>query len=462
MIPAKPEAFKLMMDGSAAFSDVEENGMKIDVDYLEQAISKTKRDIAELDRRMKETDVFKIWRKVYGSESDLMKDQQLAAILYKHLGIPCKSHTATGRPSTDEESFEDVDLPFVKWWVNYRKLNRLLSTDLIGTLKLVDSEGVLRPSFNLHLASTYRSSSSDPNFQNKPNRDQRLAKIIRTAFVPRSGDYVLIEADYGALEFRGAACFWRDPEMIAYASNPSLDIHRDMAAECYLLRKDQVTKPIRSLAKNKFVFPELYGSYWKNIGRDLWNVISKERLSYTDDDGAAVPLYDHLASKGIHDVEDFLAHVKRVEEQFNQRFSHWSSQKDVWWKDYLRNGEFPLMTGFVCRGLYSYNNLMNTPIQGPSFHLMLWSLIQMNRWLKTNKMRSMVIGQIHDSIAIDCHREELQDVLTALKDIMTVRVKKHWDWVITPLEVEVDVAETNWFEKKPWVQKGDGLWTAKA
>jgi DNA polymerase I-like protein with 3'-5' exonuclease and polymerase domains len=77
-------------------------------------------------------------------------------------------------------------------------------------------------------------------------------------------------------------------------------------------------------------------------------------------------------------------------------------------------------------------------------------------------MRSRVIGQIHDSIAIDAHKNELQDVLDATKRIMEFDVRRHWDWIITPLMVEVDVSFTNWFEKSPWVETPGGNWSSKA
>lgn len=455
MIPATPAAFKLMMDGSAAFADMEERGMRIDVTYLKNTIAWVKGKIAELTRKLQADPTYTLWRKIYGSDSDLGKRQQLADIIFNHLGYECKHRTDTGAESTDEEAFEDIDLPFVKGWVDCEKLKRTLSTDLIGTLKLTDSDGYLHPFFNLHLATTYRSSSSDPNFQNKPNRDQRLAKLIRQAFIPRSPDHILVEIDYGALEFRGAACFWKDPKMIAYASDPTLDIHRDMTAECYLLATRMVSKAARGFGKNKFVFPKLYGSWYKNIGPHLWEAIRQAHLTTTE----GVCLYDHLRGKGIDTKEQYTEHIKGVETKFSERFSHWNTEKDKWWDAYLRNGEFPLMTGFVCRGIYSYNNLMNTPIQGPSFHLMLWSLIEANRWLKVNLPRSMVVGQIHDSMYLDVHKHDLQDVLNQVKTIMTVDVRRHWDWVVTPLEVEVDASAENWFAKKPMKEKS-GKWSA--
>lgn len=454
MIPATPAAFKLMMDGSAAFADMEERGMRIDVTYLKNTIEWAKKKILELTGKLQADPTYTLWRKIYGSNSDLWKRQQLADIIFKHLGYECKHQTDAGEDATDEEAFEGIDLPFVKGWTDCMKLKRTLSTDLIGTLKLTDINGFLHPFFNLHTATTYRSSSQDPNFQNKPNRDPRLAKLIRQAFIPRTKDHLIVEIDYGALEFRGAACFWKDPKMIAYASDPSLDIHRDMSAECYLLSTKQVTKATRGFGKNKFVFPKLYGSWYKSIGPHLWEAIRQAHLTTVD----GVCLYEHLRGQGISTKEQYTEHIKAVEGKFCDRFSHWNQEKDKWWAAYLRNGEYPLMTGFVCRGIDSYNNLMNTPIQGPSFHLMLWSLIEANRWLKDNLPRSMVIGQIHDSMYLDVYKDDLQDVLNHVKTIMTIDVRKHWDWVVTPLEVEIDASAENWFAKKP-MKENSGRWS---
>src|SRR5690606_23262214 len=134
---------------------------------------------------------------------------------------------------------------------------------------------------------------------------------------------------------------------------------------------------------------------------------------------SGVPLYDHLAGQGITQLGSkkdphpgsFMKVVKDAEDNFNERFSHWSKQKDVWWKQYCERGWFELSTGFVCKGVFSYNNLMNTPIQGPSFHIVLWAMIKLHNWLKQNNMKSLIIGQIHDSILGDVHESELDDYI---------------------------------------------------
>jgi DNA polymerase I-like protein with 3'-5' exonuclease and polymerase domains len=113
-IPARPEAFKLLMEGSAAFADIEENGMKIDVPYLDRAIEWSGKRIRELEADLRSDEIYKVWRKHYGDGADLGKRQQLGHVIFDLLKYPCKSFNKAGKPKTDEEAFEDIDLPFVK------------------------------------------------------------------------------------------------------------------------------------------------------------------------------------------------------------------------------------------------------------------------------------------------------------------------------------------------------------
>ena len=443
MKPSSSASYRLILEGSQAFADIEQNGMRVDEDYLDRIIVETGLKIKEMEGVLKSDEVFSVWRKQYGEKADLGSRQQLGEVIFKHLKVDCKSRTKTGRPSTDESSLEDVDFPFVKRWVDLEKLKKARSTFLIG-LRKETVNGYVHPFFNLHLVTTYRSSSSDPNLQNQPNRDVRQSKLIRRAFIPRGFDYQLVEIDYSALEFRGCASFWKDAAMVAYASDPSLDIHRDMAAECYNLDVKQVSKEARFYAKNQFVFPILYGSYYVNCAKHLWEHIGRGDIRTVD----GVGLYDHLIENGIGDEVSFESHIKVVEDNFNRKFPTWSSQKEVWWEQYLKRGWFPLSTGFVCHGVFSYNNLMNTPVQGPSFHCLLWSLIRLNDWLKKYRMKSRIICQIHDSILADVHDGELQDYVAMARQVMTVDVRKEWSWIITPLAVGVEGSKVNWFEKK--------------
>lgn len=474
------DAYKLFHDGSIVLGEIEANGMCVDVDYLDRAIRRIDNKIKRMEAELQTTVEYQLWKKTYGKESKIGSGQQLAHILFDKLKHPCKMLTPTGKPKTTEAALEAVDLPFVQNYFKLKKLKKAKTTYLEG-LKRETVNGYIHAFFSLGSspkddaeggASTYRSSCTDPNMQNQPVRNPELARMIRKSIIPRSKRNHLVEIDYSALEFRIAACFWKDPLMIEYASDPSKDIHRDMACKCYKLTKAQVTKDDRYCAKNQFVFPQLYGSWHKPCAKALWESIDKMNLQTVD----GIPLKEYLKTKGIKelgncDVQDkmparpgtFVHHIKGCEDGFEKQFPTYTANKNQWYDDYRKTGSFPMMTGFVLSGLYTKNQILNTPIQGPAFHCLLWSLIQMHKWLKRKGMGSKIIAEIHDSMLLDVPDNELQTVLNKARRIMTVDIRKHWDWIVTPLEIEADVTPMgeSWHAKEPWICGESGLWTLK-
>lgn len=464
--PTTLDAYKLLHKGALALARVEQAGIRVDVPYLEEQITKVGASIKGLEEGLRKSDVYSVWRRLHGQSANLGSRVQLGKVLFDEMKYPCPRLTATRRPSTDDSTLATIDHPFVKDYLRCERLKKLRSTYLQGVLRET-SDGFLHPSFNLHTVETFRSSSDTPNFQNLPIRDPELGPLIRRAFVPRKRR-CLLEVDYGALEFKGAACFWKDPGMVAYASDPTQDIHRDTAARLFKCKRNQVSKVMRYNAKNLFVFPILYGSYHKKMAQNLWEIVDSTKLQ----DGETT-VREHLATKGITERGDcdpkrdtrpgtFEHHVRKIEDDFNRRFPLFGQGKEAWWNAYRQEGGFDLMTGFRVEGVYSRNFLMNCPIQGPAFHLLLWSLIHLVHVLTRENLKTLVVGQIHDCILFDAPEDEVQDVLTITESVMTIFVRKAMPWVIVPLSVEVDVVmpgET-WHDKKPWVNK-DGRWQPK-
>lgn len=439
-----------MHEGTLALAQVEANGIRIDESRLDKTIDKVGKRITALTERLRDDKVWGIWRRRYGSKASLGSRPQLSKVLHEDLGYKSHATTETGRAKMDGEALEQVDLPFVKKYLEIEKLKKLRSTYLLGVKReLVD--GYLHQINNLNLARTHRSSNDHPNFQNFPIRDKLISKLVRSCFVPRDG-HVLVETDYGGHEFRVAACFWADSQMIAYASDPSKDIHRDIAAECFLCKTSQVSKQMRFYAKNQFVFPTLYGSYYVSCTRNLWKYVPELELA----DGTAlhewlfkkrVKMMGRCVSRERPRPRTYEAVVKQVEKNFMERFPQFADRREQWWDDYCRRGWFRMMTGFVVGGVMSRNAVFNYPVQGPAFHCLLWALIRLQKWLVDNKMKSRVVGQIHDSIVGDVHKRELPDYVAMARRLMMDEIRKAWSWIIVPLEVEVEVAETNWFEK---------------
>jgi len=458
---ATKEAFRLFHDGTLAMAQMERNGMRIDVDYLDRTTKEVTQKIRDVKDELRKDKVYTLWRKKYGERANLGSLDQLAQIVFGELKYPSKGVTATGRFKADEEAFEDVDLPFVAKYRTLKKLEKVnkpylsnLRNELVGEF--------IHPSFNLNSVASYRSSCSNPNAQNIPTRDPVFSKYVRTAFIPRKGRR-LVESDFKGAEVSVAACYNHDPVLINYIKDPKSDMHRDTATQLFLLPdwQPEYKKTFRDAAKNRFVFPEFYGSVYFQCAPDLWKgVVDPTWLVKVN--GEWITIKKHLRSKGIYELGDCAAGgsvrngtfehlVRQVEEDFwNRRFKVYTRWKNKVWADYQKTAEMLTYTGFRIAGPMRRNQVLNFPIQGSAFHCLLWSLIKVQKWLNKNKMKTLLTCQIHDSLIADSPEDEIQDYLGKLKEIITVDLPKVWDWIVVPLIVEAETTAINgnWYEKQ--------------
>jgi len=454
MTPTTKEAYSLLHRGTLALAEIQHNGIRIDTQYLDRAEQATTDRIKELNRRIKEDEIYTIWKKSYGSKLNLDSRPQLGDVLFNKMGLESKKKTKTGRYSTDVEVLENLDIPFTRAYLDIAKLKKLKNTYIRGIKREVVDD-FLHPSFNLHLVWTGRSSADSPNFQNIPIRNPLISKIIRRAFIPRE-DHILVEIDYSQLEVRIACAYHQDPVMIKYLEE-DYDLHREMGGQCFCLPTEEVPSDLRRAAKGAFVFAEFYGDWYPHVARGLWDEVA--RLGCKTKDGT--PIHIHLHRKGIHELGDcspdkdprpntFENHIKKIEDKFwNERFPVYNQWRDTWYKEYQKKGWFVTKVGYLIQGVYKRNKVINAPVQSAAFHCLLQSLIWLVQWLKENKMRSLVTGQIHDSIQLDIHKDELNDVLRAAKHIMTDRLREHWKWINVPLDIEIKGSDKNWYSIEP-------------
>lgn len=458
MRPTTKDAYKLFHDGAIALSRMESAGMRIDEQYLSNAISNAKSKISGLEKELAKDEVYSVWRREYGPKMKLGAKEQLAKVIFDVLGYQGNDEkTATGKHKADIEAFADVDIPFIEKYRDMEQLKKLLGTYLLG----VQSElygGFLRPSFNLNLARSYRSTCSDPNVQNLPIRDPDIGGIIRRCFIPRHHSRRIVEIDYSGVEVKVAACYHKDPTMLKYINDKTTDMHRDMAADCYKLKTSEVSKQARAAAKSFFVFAQFYGDYYLNCSKNLWKHIKRDDIKTV----SGIPLYEHLAANGIKELGacskgsspksgTFEHHIQKVEDHFwNRRFPVYTSWKKSWWEKYQKKGHFETYTGFRVDSLCDRKQAINYPIQGAAFHCLLWSLIKLSQWLARNRMESVIICQIHDSLILDVAEDEFDDVVSTAKRIMTEDIKTAWPWITVPMEVEAEASPpgASWFEKK--------------
>jgi len=461
MRPITNEGYKLFHTGTICLSEIEHNGMKIDLDYLKKTIKSIDIDIAKLTSDLKEgrscRKVYKLWRRRYGLKTNIGSKNQLGKILYEELKIKGASTTAKGRWKADKEAIEDINIPFVKIFLQLEKLKKVRSTYLGGILREVDSHGFLHPCFNLHIPATFRSSVSDPNTQNIPIRDPETAEIIRPNFIPRASDRQISELDFAGIEVRVSACYNKDPNLLTYIRDETTDMHRDMAMECYILLLEEMTKDIRYCSKNKFVFPQFYGDWFFSCARSLWVAITRMNLKTAQ----GIPLKKHLKAHGICRLGElnpnippkpgtFIYHIKQVEKRFwEEKFAVYGQWKWDWWNAYVKKGYFDTYTGFRCSGLMDKKQASNYPVQGSAFHCLLWCLIKIQKAIKKYHMKTVLIGQIHDSVLADIAKGEMKDYIEIAYDIMTKKLRKHWKWIIVPIEAECEIAPMgeSWYKK---------------
>jgi len=237
--PITHEGYKLFHAGTLALSQVEHNGMCVDTEYMKKTIAKLDTRISRLSDDLKENSdckkVYKAWKQRYGLKTNLGSHDQLGKILFDVMKIKGGETTGSGRWKSDKNALEDIDIPFVKKFLEVEKLKKARSTYLRGIFREVDSNGFLHPSFNLHTTATFRSSCSEPNMQNVPIRDPDIASLIRPCFISRWKDGQICEYDFSGLEVRVNGCYNKDPKLLTYIRDPSTDMHRDMAIKRHSL-----------------------------------------------------------------------------------------------------------------------------------------------------------------------------------------------------------------------------------
>lgn len=456
--PNSNEARRLLFEGTLALGDATRNGIRVDMNYLEAKIPALQRRVKTLRLKLDKTDLVKKWRKKYGNTMNWESNDQLADILYNEMGFTPKRLTNTGKGSTDQSALESLQLPEVEKIIKINRLVKAGGTFLSSIRRETTQENndyFLHPFFKL-LNSTYRSSSTDPNFQNFPKRVPEIMKLIRRCFIPREGHY-LVGVDFSKAEICAAYCYHKDPAMYNELTNKKHDMHRDMGAKCFKLRTKDMGKKgsstyknIRHCGKNSFVFPQFYGDWYKSCAAALWDAIHMQHLTKAD----GTLIQDHLAAHGIEDLETFESHIQKVERHFwKKRFPVYDRWKAAFIKQYERRGYVDMLSGFRCYGYMRNNQVINYPVQGFAFHWLLWSFIELNNVLVNKNWISKIIGQIHDEIVADVHESELDDFVSLATEIMTVRLPKAWRAVIEiPLAVETEISEINgnWAEMKEY------------
>lgn len=452
-------AYNFLHQGLKTLTDFTIDGIRVDTTYYKNTNAKLLKDILGLMREIELSHEAKLFYKKTGKKLNINSNDHLQELLFDFLGYKSVKETKTGNPCVDVEVLSSLssEVSLVDKIQKIRKLEKVQST-YIAPYIFYQEDDYIHPDYSLHKARSGRSSSSNPNIQNVPVRDDFAKKMARSGIIPEPGNH-FGETDYGSLEVRILACYTKDPIMIKYINNPETDMHRDEALEIFLLPLEELTSKIRFHTKNGWVFPEFYGSYWKTCGRKIWEEVIDKGIKLK----SGVDLKTHLRRQGIMGVEDFQQHLKEHESNFWNKFQVSREYQENCYKDYLKKGYVETKFGFRRGGYLNRNKIINTPVQGTAFQTLLWSCIELGKGIKKFRMKGKLKGQVHDSIIHNTPPEEIQDMLTLQEEIMCKRTNETFDWLIVPLVIEAEVAPLNrpWFYKNEYVRDDNGKWAPK-
>lgn len=443
------EAYNLLHDGTLALSKVEQNGICVNEDYYnslstKEGAGKLDIKIAGLEKDLNKGKEAQRFLKETGRKLNKDSNKDLGTLLYDILKLP-KILTEKGNYSTDKEALLKVKSPFVEKLLLYRKLEKVRGTYLKQFTRETYN-GVMHPFINLNIPISFRSSCDSPNFQNVPVRDEEAKKYTRSGIMPSKWNK-LLESDFSGLEVAISTCYNKDKNLIKYVTDESTDMHRDTAADLWKLKKSEVTKDIRFYAKNQWVFPQFYGDWYGSCAKNLWNICTKLKL---DSD---ISLGMHLKQKGIKNYSAFEESCKKVERIFwDKRFPEYKQWKKDINRLYRKQGFIDNYFGFEMSGYLTEKQCTNINVQGCAFHCLLWTLIELLKEIEERKLKTKIIGQIHDSIINDLYPPEEEEIIWLIDDIGTRRIREEFDWIIVPLKIDHEITKIDgsWYEKEDY------------
>ncbi|MGC8764305.1 MAG: DNA polymerase I [Brevinematia bacterium] len=390
---------------------IEKNGVKVDREIMK----KMSEDIALELERLKERIYF-----LAGKEFNIQSSIQLSKILFEDLGLEPVKLTEKGKASTDEEVLETLarEHPLPAEILKFRTLAKLKNTYLDSIPELINpNTNRVHTSFNQTVTATGRLSSSEPNLQNIPIRDE-VGRKVRMGFIADEGR-LLLSADYSQIELRVLAHFCKDRALID-AFLKGKDIHRHTASIIFGCREDEVTEDMRRRAKS-VNFGIIYGLQAFGLSKQLGIPVS-EAKEFIDSYFRSFPDVRNFVREVMEEVRDS-GEVRTL---------------------YGRKRSFPdLYKKTIPEGFHlsaSQRMALNTKIQGSAADIIKIAMIELSKVLVDEFKNVKMILQIHDELVFECPLDLIEDCKKLVKEVMENCVK-----LDVPLIVDIGVGK-NWSE----------------
>ena len=401
--------YNIDMPTVEVLSDMQWNGMYVDKEELEQFGK-------ELTSKL-ET-ITKIIYEMAGEEFNINSTKQLGEILFEKMKLPVIKKTKSGY-STDVDVLEKLkkEDPIIEQILEYRQLMKLNSTYVEGLKPYINIKtNRIHSFFHQTITATGRISSTEPNLQNIPTRFE-LGKRVRKVFKPEKGK-IYLDADYSQIELRVLASISGDEHMIE-AFKEGKDIHKQAASKVFKTPIEEVTKEQRSNAK-AVNFGIVYGISDFGLGEQL-GIGRKKAKQY---------------------IEEYLEQYAGIK-QFMENITEQAKKQGYVETLFHRRRYIPELksNNYMVRQ-FGARVAMNTPIQGTAADIMKIAMIKVYNEIKSRKLKSKIVLQVHDEMMIETPIEEKEEMIKIMKKCMESATKLE-----VPLIAEISDAE-NWYECK--------------
>lgn len=393
---------------SFVLASMEIEGVRVDTKVLDEMGENINKKLDELTSEI---------YNYAGEEFNIQSPKQLGEILFEKLEIPYPKKKKTSYSTAREILDKIVDYhPIVEKIIEYRTLNKIYTTYIVGIKNCVKEDGKLHTIYTQTLTRTGRLSSIEPNLQNIPIR-YKEGKEIRKAFIPEENS-VFLSSDYSQIELRMFAHMSGEQNLID-AFKHHLDIHTKTAMDIYHVSKDEVTKNMRRDAK-AVNFGIIYGISSFGLAEDL-GVDIKTAKKFLDNYLETFPGIKNYMDKVIKDayetgyVKTIMNRKRKIDELYN--------------------------TNHMIK-VQGERMALNTPVQGSSADILKKAMIDIYNEFNRLNLKSKMILQVHDELIFNVKNDELEKVKEIVINFMENAYKLN-----VPLEVDVEIGK-NWYDAK--------------
>ena len=354
-----------------------------------------------------------------GEEFNINSPKQLGVVLFERLGLPVVKKIRSGY-STNADVLEKLMdkheiIPLI---MEYRTVTKLKSTYCDGLAAVIDpADQKIHSVFTQTVTVTGRISSTEPNMQNIPTRTE-LGRELRKMFVASDSEHVLVDADYSQIELRVLAHIAGDQRMIE-AFRSGEDIHAVTASQVFGVPLESVTREQRSHAK-AVNFGIVYGIGEFSLSQDI-KVSIREAKRYIE---------SYLDK--YHGVREYMERIKA------------QAKQDGYVKTMMNRIRYiPELksTNFAQRA-FGERVALNTPIQGTAADIIKLAMVRVERRMRQEGLRSVLVLQVHDELIIDAVKEEEAQVKQILREEMENAME-----LKVPLKVDME-SGNSWYDTK--------------